>query len=53
METKKWPFILIGISACLLTGVSHLGLVVDFGVTLACMFAVTLLGIYLFNKIEV
>lgn len=37
----------------LLTGVSHFGLMIDFGVTLACILAVTLLGIYLFNKIEV
>lgn len=37
----------------LLTGVSHFGLMIDFSVTLACMVFVTILGIYLFDKIEV
>ena len=35
-----------------LTGVSHFGLAIDFGVSLACVLIVTMLGIYLFNKIE-
>ncbi|PIN89320.1 multidrug ABC transporter permease [Candidatus Pacearchaeota archaeon CG10_big_fil_rev_8_21_14_0_10_34_76] len=35
------------------TGVSHFGLVIDFAVTLVCIIFVTLLGIYLFNRVEV
>ena len=35
-----------------LTGASHFGLAIDFGVSLACALIVTILGIYLFNKIE-
>lgn len=35
-----------------LTGVSHFGLAIDFGVSLTCILIVTMLGIYLFNKIE-
>lgn len=37
----------------ILSSTSHYGLAIDFLVTLACMMAVTLLGIYLFNKVEV
>lgn len=37
----------------LFTGASHFGLGIDLGVTSACIVFVTLLGIYLFNRIEV
>ena len=35
------------------TNVSHFGLVIDFGVTFICIILVTMLGIYLFDRIEV
>ncbi len=37
----------------LLTGASHFGLGIDIMVTIFCILVVTLLGVYLFNKIEV
>ena len=37
----------------LLNGVSHFGLAIDFGITLACALLVSLLGVYLFNRVEV
>lgn len=37
----------------IMTGASHFGLAIDFGVTMACALVVTLLGLYLFNRIEV
>lgn len=36
-----------------LTGVSHLGIFVDFGVLLSVSFIITLIGSYLFSKIEI
>lgn len=37
----------------ILTGMSHFGLAIDLGVTLVCAVLVTLLGIYLFNRVEI
>lgn len=37
----------------LLSGASHFGLAIDFVVTLVCAILVTILGLYLFNKVEV
>lgn len=36
----------------ILTGMSHFGLAIDFMVTIACAVLVTVLGIYLFDKVE-
>lgn len=37
----------------ILTNASHFGLAIDFGITIMCAALVTLLGIYLFNRVEV
>ncbi len=37
----------------ILTNASHFGLAIDLGITLMCAALVTLLGIYLFNRVEV
>jgi ABC-2 type transport system permease protein len=37
----------------ILTGASHFGLGIDFSVTIICAVLVTILGIYLFNRVEV
>jgi ABC-2 type transport system permease protein len=37
----------------ILTGASHFGLGIDFSVTIVCAVLVTILGIYLFNRVEV
>lgn len=37
----------------LLTSTSHFGLLIDFGITIICISIITILGMYLFSRIEV